>query len=39
MPDDSQPAPRRSIPPLMDRLGELCVALVGQRDLSLAGSK
>jgi hypothetical protein len=26
MPDDSQPAPRRSIPPLMDRLGELCVA-------------
>jgi hypothetical protein len=26
MRDDSQPAPRRSIPPLMDRLGELCVA-------------
>jgi hypothetical protein len=26
MPDDSQPTPRRSIPPLMDRLGELCVA-------------
>lgn len=26
MPDDSKPAPRRAIPPLMDRLGELCVA-------------
>ena len=26
MPDDSKPAPRRSMPPLMDRLGELCVA-------------
>jgi hypothetical protein len=26
VPDESQPAPRRSIPPLMDRLGELCVA-------------
>ena len=26
MPDDSKPAPRRPMPPLMDRLGELCVA-------------
>ncbi len=26
MPDDSTPAPRRPIPPLMDRLGELCAA-------------
>jgi hypothetical protein len=26
MPDDPRPAPRRSIPPLMDRLGELCTA-------------
>lgn len=26
MPDDSKPAPRRAVPPLMDRLGELCVA-------------
>ena len=26
MPDDPKPAPRRAIPPLMDRLGELCVA-------------
>jgi hypothetical protein len=26
VPDESQPAPRISIPPLMDRLGELCVA-------------
>ena len=26
MPDDSKPAPRRAMPPLMDRLGELCVA-------------
>jgi uncharacterized protein YpuA (DUF1002 family) len=24
MPDDPKPAPRRSVPPLMDRLGELC---------------
>jgi hypothetical protein len=24
MPDDSKPAPRRPMPPLMDRLGELC---------------
>jgi hypothetical protein len=26
MPDEPKPAPRKSIPPLMDRLGELCVA-------------
>ena len=26
MPDDSNPAPRKPIPPLMDRLGELCKA-------------
>ena len=26
MPDESKPAPRRPMPPLMDRLGELCVA-------------
>src|SRR4051812_12138650 len=26
MPDDSKPAPRRPMPPLMDRLGELCKA-------------
>jgi hypothetical protein len=26
MPDDSKPAPRRQIPPLMDRLGVLCKA-------------
>ncbi len=26
MPDDPKPAPRRATPPLMDRLGELCVA-------------
>ena len=26
MPDDPKPAPRRPIPPLMDRLGELCKA-------------
>jgi hypothetical protein len=26
VPDDSKPAPRRVVPPLMDRLGELCVA-------------
>lgn len=26
MPGDSAPAPRRPIPPLMDRLGELCAA-------------
>ena len=26
MPDDPKPAPRRPIPPLMDRLGELCAA-------------
>lgn len=26
MPDDSKPAPRRPVPPLMDRLGELCKA-------------
>jgi hypothetical protein len=26
MPDDSKPAPRKQMPPLMDRLGELCVA-------------
>jgi hypothetical protein len=26
MPDDPKPAPRRAMPPLMDRLGELCVA-------------
>lgn len=26
MPDDSTPAPRRPVPPLMDRLGELCEA-------------
>jgi hypothetical protein len=26
MPDDPKPAPRRPIPPLMDRLGELCTA-------------
>lgn len=26
MPDESGPAPRKPIPPLMDRLGELCVA-------------
>ena len=26
MPDDSKPAPRKPMPPLMDRLGELCVA-------------
>jgi hypothetical protein len=26
MPDERKPAPRKSIPPLMDRLGELCVA-------------
>ena len=24
MPDDPKPAPRRPMPPLMDRLGELC---------------
>jgi hypothetical protein len=24
MPDDPKPAPRKPIPPLMDRLGELC---------------
>jgi uncharacterized protein YpuA (DUF1002 family) len=24
MPDDPKPAPRKSVPPLMDRLGELC---------------
>lgn len=26
MPDDPKPAPRRPVPPLMDRLGELCKA-------------
>jgi hypothetical protein len=26
MADEPKPAPRKSIPPLMDRLGELCVA-------------
>jgi hypothetical protein len=26
MNDDPKPAPRRSVPPLMDRLGELCKA-------------
>jgi len=26
MPDDSNPAPRKPMPPLMDRLGELCKA-------------
>jgi hypothetical protein len=26
MPDDSKPAPRKPMPPLMDRLGELCTA-------------
>jgi len=26
MPDDPNPAPRRPVPPLMDRLGELCTA-------------
>ena len=26
MTDDSKPAPRKPMPPLMDRLGELCVA-------------
>jgi hypothetical protein len=26
MPDDSNPAPRKPVPPLMDRLGELCKA-------------
>ena len=26
MNDDARPAPRRSVPPLMDRLGELCKA-------------
>jgi hypothetical protein len=26
MTDDPKPAPRRSVPPLMDRLGELCKA-------------
>jgi hypothetical protein len=26
MPDDSKPASKKSIPPLMDRLGELCKA-------------
>jgi hypothetical protein len=26
MPDDPKPAPRRPMPPLMDRLGELCAA-------------
>jgi hypothetical protein len=26
MSDDSKPAPRRPVPPLMDRLGELCRA-------------
>jgi hypothetical protein len=26
MSDDSKPAPRRPVPPLMDRLGELCKA-------------
>src|SRR3954447_11090388 len=26
MPDDPKPAPRRPMPPLMDRLGELCTA-------------
>jgi hypothetical protein len=26
MTDDRQPAPRRQVPPLMDRLGELCKA-------------
>jgi hypothetical protein len=26
MPDDPKPAPRRAIPPLMDRLGELCTS-------------
>lgn len=26
MPDDPMPAPRRPVPPLMDRLGELCKA-------------
>jgi hypothetical protein len=26
MPDDPKPAPRRQVPPLMDRLGELCNA-------------
>lgn len=26
MNDDSKPAPRRPVPPLMDRLGELCIA-------------
>ena len=26
MPDDPNPAPRRPVPPLMDRLGELCKA-------------
>ena len=26
MPDDAKPAPRKPLPPLMDRLGELCVA-------------
>jgi hypothetical protein len=26
MPDEPRPAPRRPVPPLMDRLGELCKA-------------
>jgi len=26
MPDDAKPAPRKPLPPLMDRLGELCAA-------------
>ena len=26
MTDDRNPAPRRQVPPLMDRLGELCTA-------------
>jgi hypothetical protein len=26
MPDEPRPAPRRQVPPLMDRLGELCKA-------------
>lgn len=26
MPEDPKPAPRRPMPPLMDRLGELCAA-------------
>jgi hypothetical protein len=26
MPDDPKPAPRRQVPPLMDRLGELCTS-------------